>query len=1251
MSGQSQATLPTLLALDKTYEGLEDRIQGAFRILGITLNEQPDGFPQASCSNYGRQDWTFRWILGHLRKDPNARSSELAWTLMGNLIRAVPGTVSAKWLASSGLAQLMSKTLEENGSASLLASARDRHVDSTRHSGVTVQPANGESSQASKKRKRGQDSTAVVSGPLLLQDPFVKVTRVLLDVLDGPTDSNRSILEASQTKLLAGMTEIEAARLLKWWTNSAIHHISQESQVNSSEALQLVNRGFTSLSKALRRRKHAFDANEWRSAIAKEVLWSLLVLWARIVELPQVEGRLNSAQPTRIIRSFIVEELLRPLRDMTTESKKASQSTAKVNGSTESASLDSLLNEAKAVLSVSHKQDLTKAQDLVSDTFRLLLEAATSLIDGQGFVQRRVQTQWVEYMFSKLSSVRSYVEQQGSNNATEICRPIVEALLRPYHGRKEFSRSAGVKAALSVYGGITPESDLGSEIKPDFGFIASVLAADPNTLDLANPADSFTVRSLFMAIDTEFSQMSLDEQAMCTDRILLPIVNSHQRSRVASSLVDIVVEISKRSQADVPSAWFTGIVRRSLLDLITTSVDISYLRQLLEDLNSTVKSFLDTGATEDISASGTLSALCILLRTLENQEQIDQLKSQFGGLLSDLNAIVDKSSTRKLIEKEGSFWVLLHLLNTHLAPNPGEASKSLLEIQEASREAAEGLIKKAAKGKISEGLVEAVLDYLFHCQQLEASATQVAETGTKTIELINPENVVQKYPSSVARSTVKHPLSWMFLDTVIRRLVLKHLLSEAPGHNRTYVRLWDMLCQGGDATGPESVLDDLLETASPHSDLVQELLLNHVFALHTDKTLNARIHRFLKERLPAVADAGSDDAEALRVLALLKKYAAGSKTLKKGMERIVAAHAASLLKTRLDALSGAGADRIALQDLLAIEGSLFEQEIDAPTHTAMVDRLSVIIAGWNGAERVAFVHIMLDGVDVSPRLNLLVALNTAIKQIQKIDLINEDLMSGARRIVVRMSGLLQQVDNMRTCHALMRPLTDCLKDKRFLINQYNIENILESVHRLSTSTSNVQGSTPSSTLYIELCSALQLILQSYRPSLGGRLHLVVPLLTQLLACLFVPINNRSSRSVFHHPLWIHPSRSLGPKHAARFTRLVTLLCNPPQSTISGYRSRSHKPGLVDELREARLHVSEFSGMILHGFCRFMLNGTLNDGVKDALNPALYAVFNVLDMAAPEDERVKALGASMTKAELALLRREHGEWKRFGRWKG
>lgn len=74
-------------------------------------------------------------------------------------------------------------------------------------------------------------------------------------------------------------------------------------------------------------------------------------------------------------------------------------------------------------------------------------------------------------------------------------------------------------------------------------------------------------------------------------------------------------------------------------------------------------------------------------------------------------------------------------------------------------------------------------------------------------------------------------------------------------------------------------------------------------------------------------------------------------------------------------------------------------------------------------------------------------------------------------------------------------------------------------------------------------------------------------------------------------------------------------------------------------------------VLIHSFCDLSLHGNLGQGMKEVLNPALYAVFDVMDMAAPEDERVIALGASMNKQELSLLRKEHGEWKRFGRWHG
>ena len=73
--------------------------------------------------------------------------------------------------------------------------------------------------------------------------------------------------------------------------------------------------------------------------------------------------------------------------------------------------------------------------------------------------------------------------------------------------------------------------------------------------------------------------------------------------------------------------------------------------------------------------------------------------------------------------------------------------------------------------------------------------------------------------------------------------------------------------------------------------------------------------------------------------------------------------------------------------------------------------------------------------------------------------------------------------------------------------------------------------------------------------------------------------------------------------------------------------------------------------MLHAFVRMLLHGRLGDGVREKLTPGMWAIIDVMDMSGSEEGRVKVLGASMNKAELALLRREYEAWKGAGSWKG
>ncbi|KAF2154685.1 hypothetical protein K461DRAFT_275841 [Myriangium duriaei CBS 260.36] len=265
--------------------------------------------------------------------------------------------------------------------------------------------------------------------------------------------------------------------------------------------------------------------------------------------------------------------------------------------------------------------------------------------------------------------------------------------------------------------------------------------------------------------------------------------------------------------------------------------------------------------------------------------------------------------------------------------------------------------------------------------------------------------------------------------------------------------------------------------------------------------------------------------------------------------------------------------------------------------------------------------------------------------------------SAARGIVPVIRTAIETCTEAREFNAAMQSIAIIVKNKRWLVNQINLEGLLSTMHKLCSPSSRIRDTTKCRFFFNDICNVLRLILQFHRPSLGGRLHIVIPVLRQLMACLFIPGRGSSSHKAqfqrnFQHPPWLdQDTKSLLPTHAQLFTRLIALLCNPPQSTVPGYRAGSDQPRLTDVVREARLHVSEFVPALIHAFCHFQLHGILGEGMKEVLAPAIHAMFDVMDMAEPEDKRVIALGASMNKAELALLRKEHGEWKRFGRWRG
>ncbi|KAI5243200.1 hypothetical protein E4T47_02880 [Aureobasidium subglaciale] len=260
--------------------------------------------------------------------------------------------------------------------------------------------------------------------------------------------------------------------------------------------------------------------------------------------------------------------------------------------------------------------------------------------------------------------------------------------------------------------------------------------------------------------------------------------------------------------------------------------------------------------------------------------------------------------------------------------------------------------------------------------------------------------------------------------------------------------------------------------------------------------------------------------------------------------------------------------------------------------------------------------------------------------------------SGSVPVLVSLLKLLNSCSEYSVHQQLVACIVTVLREQPNLVTQYAAEMSIATVITLASPSSPIKSVKQPTLMFEGLCTITQSLLQFHRSSLGGRFHLLVPLMQRLLACLFLP-SGRDAGTVnrFKHPAWLDPTNaSLNLKHAQRYSRLLENLCNPPQLNVSSNRAKA--PELVDETRKARMHVAQHAPHILHYYCTLILNGKLGEGMRDALMPGMWAIIDVAEIGADDSRGVKALSSSMGNADRAVLRGIWEDWRRFGgAWKG
>jgi nucleolar pre-ribosomal-associated protein 2 len=270
-------------------------------------------------------------------------------------------------------------------------------------------------------------------------------------------------------------------------------------------------------------------------------------------------------------------------------------------------------------------------------------------------------------------------------------------------------------------------------------------------------------------------------------------------------------------------------------------------------------------------------------------------------------------------------------------------------------------------------------------------------------------------------------------------------------------------------------------------------------------------------------------------------------------------------------------------------------------------------------------------------------------------------------LCTRVSEVVPDSDSIEQFSLATECLEVLLRTRPRSISQWNIDSILGAI------AVSVSGSGPriapdyAGAIYTRLCRLVGVVFGLYRKKLGGRFHLVLPIMQRLLHCLFPmdakPGNSKRATSTQQPPWMIptattttnplseHDSGLLQPDHAMQYTRLLTSLCDPTVSAVgmrkgaitAGHGRPEHE--LTDQTKKAKSIAGQHLQYLIMAYAQGQLSRRpLGPTIKAALMPGLYAVLDVISR-----ETMRTMNAALDASGRAVFKGLYDDYMRFGRW--
>ena len=218
---------------------------------------------------------------------------------------------------------------------------------------------------------------------------------------------------------------------------------------------------------------------------------------------------------------------------------------------------------------------------------------------------------------------------------------------------------------------------------------------------------------------------------------------------------------------------------------------------------------------------------------------------------------------------------------------------------------------------------------------------------------------------------------------------------------------------------------------------------------------------------------------------------------------------------------------------------------------------------------------------------------------------------------------------------------DSRKQKSTIL-QYHIDGIMTAIAVKAIVPRNQLDKAEAGYIFIALCRIFETTLIMHRKKIGGRYHLILPALQRLLQSLFFKYKDLDQNIYTLEEEMSYAG--YGEAQATVYARLLTTICDPTVSAVSRSR-RTPRQELNDETQKARNIAGQYLQHVVEEFCGCQLGGRLLAEMRVALNPGLWAIFDVMPQGV-----MRNLNASMDPSSRSVFKALYNEYRRSGKWK-